>query len=63
MLTLGIVSAPTVTTPRRKSIVGKAICTGCWAKREVSSAVFWRICPTANEVSRAATSGAWRIGR
>ena len=63
MLTFGIVIEPIVTTPLRTSGLGKAISVGSPARRVVSSVPFWRICPTANEVSSIATSGAPRIGR
>ena len=63
MLTLGIVIAPIVTTPLRTSGLGNAISVGRPARRVVSSVPFWRIWPTANELSSIATSGAPRIGR
>ncbi len=61
--TFGIVIAPSVTTPLSTSGLGNAIRVGLPARRVVRSVPFWRICPTANEVSSIATSGAPRIGR
>ena len=54
---------PIVMTPFRASGLGNAMRVGFPASRVVSSVPFWRICPTANEVSSIATSGAPRIGR
>ena len=63
MFTLGTVIAPTATTPLTASGVGNAIWIGSPASRLMRSVPFWRICPTAKEVSSIATSGAPRIGR
>ena len=62
-LTLGIVIVPIAMTPLSCSGLGKAMSVGSPASRVVRSVPFWRICPTANEVSSIATSGAPRMGR
>ena len=49
--------------PDSSSGAGNAIWTGLPARRLASSAEFWRIWPTANELSRSATSGPPRSGR
>lgn len=63
MLSFGIVIAPSVTTPFSRSGLGNAIRVGLPARRVVSRVPFWRIWPTAKDVSSIATSGAPRIGR
>ena len=62
-LTLGTRIVPIEMTPLKASGLGKAISVGRPARRVVSRVPFWRIWPTANEVSSIATSGAPRIGR
>ena len=62
-LTFGIASAPMLTTPLSTSGAGKAIWIGRPESRVRRSTPFWRIWPTANEVSSSATSGAPRSGR
>ena len=61
--TLGMRIVPIAMTPLSCSGLGKAISVGRPARRVVSRVPFWRIWPTANEVSSIATSGAPRIGR
>ena len=63
IIVLATVIVPIVATPPRPSGLGNAICCGLPAMRVVRSVPFWRIWPTANELSSIATSGAPRIGR